>query len=259
MILGFNIGNTNTVLGVYPRDGILPVKTFKYRTRRGMTADELCILLQEFFKSQGLEKGDRSPVAGIAVASVVPELNAAYRRASESLFGRIPLEIGPHLRLGIRISYEHPERLGVDRIVNAVAAHNEYKGDCVIVSLGTALTLCVLHRDGRYDGGIITSGVGIAIDGLSKGTSQLPRISLEPPKRLVATDTEEALKSGFFYGWLSMIEGIIARIEGEYGMEFFILLTGGDAEALGRGLSRPHQVDPLLTMKGIKYIYDLNV
>ena len=259
MILGFNIGNTNTVLGIYAKDGILPEKTRQYRTQRGMNADGLCLLLREFFESESLGAAERYPVEGIALASVVPELNPVYRQASEKLWSMAPLVIGAQLHLGIRITYDDPSRLGVDRIVNAVAAYNEYKRDCVIISLGTAMTFCVLHREGRYDGGIITSGAGIAIDGLSKGTSQLPRVALEPPTGLIATNTIEALKSGFYFGWISMIEGIIARIERKYGKTFLILLTGGDAAVLSGGLSWPHLVDPHLTMKGIKYIYDLNV
>ncbi len=256
MILGFNIGNSNTVLGVYSGAETVPGTLYRYRTLRDASADETGALVRQFLLHHG---GAGEGVEGLVFSSVVPETNRAYHEMSGRYFGVEALEISCASRLGIRLRYDDPARLGVDRIVNAEAAFREYARDCIIVDIGTAITFCVLHADGVYDGGMIGPGIGVTIDALSSKTSQLPRIPFEKPGVLVAKNTEDALKSGFYYGWLSLVEGMIARISGEYGKDFLVILTGGYAgTVLGPALKGEIVIDPMLTMKGIRRIYDLN-
>lgn len=257
MILGFDIGNTNTVLGIYRDEDTSPVKIYRFRTIRDQTADELYALIREFtadYKSKNLA----SNIDGFVFSSVVPEVNRNYFNVSEDYYGIKPLNISSGSRLGIKINYDDPAKLGVDRIVNAEAAFREYKQDSIIIDMGTAITFCVLHANGLYDGGLIAPGIGITIDALAAKASLLHKINLEKPEKLVATNTREALTSGFFYGWLSMIEGIIDKIESQYGKKFLPVITGGYAHILSPAIRHNHVIDPLLTMKGIIHIYRLN-
>lgn len=256
MILGFDIGNSNTVLGVYTGTEHLPAAVYRYRTLRDASADETGALVRQFLLHHDEAAGE---VKGVVFSSVVPELNRAYHEMSGRYFGLRALEISHRSRLSIRIRYDDPSRLGVDRIVNAEAAFHEYARDCIIVDIGTAITFCVLHADGFYDGGSIGPGIGVTIDALSSKASQLPRIAFEKPERLVARNTEDALKSGFFYGWLSCVEGMVARIRDEYCKQFLVILTGGySGTVLAPALRGEVVVDQMLTMKGIRRIYDLN-
>ncbi|RPI94322.1 MAG: type III pantothenate kinase [Spirochaetales bacterium] len=256
MILGFDIGNSNTVLGIYAGSALAPGAVYRYRTQREASADETGALVRQFLLHHG---GPGGEVEGVVFSSVVPELNRTYHEMSGRYFGREALEISCNSRLSIRIRYDDPSRLGVDRIVNAEAAYHEYARDCIIVDIGTATTFCVLHADGAYDGGIIGPGIGVTIDALSSKTSQLPRIPFEKPARLVAGNTEDALKSGFYYGWLSFVEGMIARINEEYGRRFLVILTGGySGTMLGPALKGEVVIDSMLTMKGIRRIYELH-
>jgi len=258
MVLGFDIGNTNTVMGIYGESEKLPGKTYRYRTIGEHTTDELGALVQGFLGLNGQVERSGASVTGIAFSSVVPALNRRYSAMAEGFFGLKALEITHKCRLSITLCYDDPARLGVDRIVNAEAALREYRRDCIIVDVGTATTFCVLHADGRYDGGLIGPGIGITIDALSIKASQLERITFGKPEKLVATSTVDALKSGFYYGWLSLVEGVIERIERSYGSSFLSVITGGYGDMLGSALTRESIVDGLLTMKGIKFVYDLN-
>jgi type III pantothenate kinase len=255
MLLGFDIGNTNTVMGIYGEHDTSPAGIFRFRTARDATSDELAVLVRGFLDSRG--EGPAT-VSGIAFASVVPEINRAYHSLAKEYFGIGAVEITARSKLDISIRYDSPEQLGVDRLVNAEAAYREYAKDCIIIDIGTATTFCVLHGTGAYDGGLIGPGIGVTIDALAARASQLPRIVFGKPSSLIATNTVDALKSGFFYGWLSMVEGVIGRIEAHYGASFLHLFTGGYSAFLSPVMSAGHVLDPLLTMKGIKYIYDHN-
>ena len=185
-------------------------------------------------------------------------MNRSYFDMAGREFGISAYEITCRSRLNFSLRYDDPAQLGADRIVNAAAAFKEYGGGCIVVDIGTAVTFCVLLEGGWFDGGIIAPGVDTAIRSLSLRASRLPEVPFEKPDRLVARDTVNALKSGFFYGWLSLADGIIARIEQEYGRTFRIILTGGFAGAVAEHLSHENTVDPILAMKGIKIVYDMN-
>ncbi len=257
-ILGFDIGNTKTTLGIYGKSDISPVRTFKFKSERAITSEELGKKINGFLDNFKEETKKDIHIEGIAFSSVVTEVNRLYHEMSKKYFNLDPLEIDCNVKLGITLNYDNPEELGADRITNAVAAYRDYGKDCIIVDLGTAITFCVLLSNGIFDGGLIAPGVGIAIDALSENTSKLIKVDFEDPKKVVARNSMSALKSGFFYGWLSMISGIITRIENEYNKKFLLLLTGGYSDIVSKSLDKDCKTDPLLTMKGIKYIYDMN-
>lgn len=252
MILGFDIGNTSTLSGLY-RDSPEPFEVFRFPTDRGADADSLLRFTEELTaKISGKER-----ITKLVYSSVVPEVNHAYENLAGIL--QVPfVKVSGSSRLSVKLMYLNPSRLGADRIANAEAAFREYPGDSIIIDIGTAATFCVLHRDGTYDGGLIAPGINTCIKALAGCTSNLPEIVFEKPDRLVAVDTINALKSGFFYGWVSMVEGIISRIEKEYGLKFRVILTGGLSGHIAEALSGHVVLDRMLTMKGLKYICELN-
>ena len=254
MILGFDIGNTSTTAGVYRPDATAPGRVFRYPTMKQAGPAEIADQVMG-----GLEGEEKDLVTGLAFSSVAPEVNRAYSDMAERAFGVRAYEVTCRSRLGFTIRYDDPNQLGADRIVNAAAAFREYGGGCVVVDIGTAVTFCVLLEEGIFDGGIIAPGIATAISSLARHASRLPEVPFEKPERVVARDTVNALKSGFFYGWLSLADGIIASIEREYGRSFRVILTGGFAGAVTKHLSHENTLDPLLAMKGIKIVYDMNV
>ncbi len=199
-----------------------------------------------------------SIIDGLAFSSVVTEVNNAYHAMAKDHFNVDPLEINSNIKLDIKIMYDNPEELGPDRIANAEAAFKEYTKDCIIIDLGTANTFCVMHKNGTFDGGLIGPGIGITIEALAEKTSKLSRINFEKPDKFIATNTLDAIKSGFFYGYILMIKGIITEIEKLYKKEFLVILTGGLSKIISDYLEKTHITDPLLTMKGIKFLYNLN-
>jgi type III pantothenate kinase len=253
-ILGFNIGNTNTMMGIYEPDKIIPINTYLYKTDKKITSDELMFIIKKNISSFS----DKINIEGLAFSSVVTEVNDTYHAMSESFFNLDILEISSSIKLDIKIMYDNPAELGPDRIANAEAAIKEYMDDCIIIDLGTANTFCVIHKNGTFDGGLIGPGIGITIEALAAKTSKLSRITFEKPDKLIATDTINALKSGFFYGYILMIKGIITEIEKQYNKKFCVILTGGLSKIISDHIDGKHITDPLLTMKGIKYLYDLN-
>jgi len=257
MILGFDIGNTSTTAGIYREDRTEPDYTFRFSTVKDTGRDELVRQVFDGFERSVADK-DRKLIEGIAFSSVVPEINQAYHEMARNTFRTSVLEITSRSTLNFRIVYDNPDQLGADRIVNAAAAFSEYGGGNIVVDIGTAVTFCVLLEDGVFDGGIIAPGIGTAIKSLSLRASRLPEVPFEKPNRLAARDTVNALKSGFFYGWLSLADGLIARIERDYGRGFGVILTGGYAEAVSEHLQHENILDPLLAMKGIKIVYDMN-
>jgi type III pantothenate kinase len=259
MILGFDIGNTNTVLGMYHDSDVMPQHSYRYRTLRNITIDELSLMVLSFLDIFEREGKGSQRVTGVVFSSVVPEINHLYYSMSRRLFEISPFEIDHNARLSIKINYTAPEQLGSDRIVNAEAAFREYGGDCIIIDLGTATTFCVLLGSGELDGGLIGPGVGISMNALSERTSKLLKVDFKKPENVIARNTAEAITSGFFYGWLSMVEGIIKRIESYYNKTFLKIFTGGYAEIVGSHVEYENVIDINLTMKGLKYIFDQNV
>jgi type III pantothenate kinase len=256
MILGFDIGNTSTSFGVYRRGIIIPFHLFRYDTAGTGDPDALEKTIRARLSPIAAQSKDE--VDGFVFSSVVTGVNRAYHKVARDAFGLAALEIGCGIAMNISLNYERPEMLGPDRIVNAAAARRCCGGDCLVIDLGTATTVSVLLADGTFDGGIIAPGVGITMEALSKKTSKLVEVPLEAPPSIVGHNTADCIKSGFFHGWASMMEGFVAKISALYGREFTVVLTGGFSRRFAGHLDFPCVIDPLLTMKGIKILFDIN-
>jgi len=256
MFLGIDVGNTTTMIGLYGDDSVSPEKTHRYRTNKKGDVTDLINAISMSLRNMGDYKAIAADITGIAFSSVVPEINSVYHSMGKKLFNVDPFEIRFDSKFSIGVNYRDIKKLGIDRIVNTVAAHFEYGDGCVVIDIGTAATFDVLNHSGSFDGGLISPGIGTTIKALAESASNLPEIVFGKPDMLVALDTENAIKSGFYYGWISLIEGVVQKIEKSYGQDYKIVLTGGFAEKIASGIERKIILDPLLTMKGIRYIYN---
>lgn len=256
MFLGLDIGNTTTMIGLYDDDSVTPKKTGRYRTNKRGNVSDLINNISMSLRNMGDYKAISAEITGVAFSSVVPEINSVYHHMGKKLFNVESFEIRHDSQFPININYKDIKKLGIDRIVNTVGAHYEYGDGCVVIDIGTAATFDVLDHSGTFDGGLISPGIGTTIKALSESASNLPEIVFGKPDSLVALDTVNAIKSGFYYGWISMIEGVVQKIEKMYNREYKVVLTGGFAEKIASGIERQIILDPLLTMKGIRYIYN---
>ncbi len=258
MFFGFDIGNTSTVMGLYEADSIVPSQILRYNTVKKSSASELLKTISLAMKKGPGLSPEEVHVSGMAFSSVVPEINEAYHNLALDYFGVTALGIGPRSHFSFPINYDNLYSLGIDRVVNTEAAFHDYGSGCIIVDLGTAITFDVLTHGGKFDGGIIAPGIGTSIETLSAKASKLPEVTFERPGSIVGRNTVDALKSGFYHGWISMIEGLVFRLEEHYGKTFRVVLTGGFARAVESGLHVGGEliVDPLLTMKGIRLVHN---
>ncbi len=257
MIIGIDIGNTSTLMALYNMSSPIPLDTYRFPTDRNDSLENISLNIKkmsDIFCSQ-IQSGG---IKKICVSSVVPEINSIMSEACIKLYNTKPHFISSGSNLNIKISYTTPEQLGPDRIANAEAANAEFKGNKLVIDMGTAMTFSVVLSNSIFDGGMILPGTSTAIDSLASRTSKLPKIELGIPERISARSTEEAIKSGIYFGWISIIEGITEKLESFYGFKLQIILTGGYSEIISKGLKLQHVHDPLLTMKGIKYIADIN-
>lgn len=253
MLLTVDIGNTNSVFGLFAGESLRVHGRFP--SRRDWTSDELELMLNQWLRHK---LGDPRIVSGIAICSVVPPLEHVTRSALSELLPGVPqLLVSPGIRTGIAIRYENPKEVGADRIVNAVAAYAEVQNALIVVDFGTAITFDVVGADGAYLGGAISPGIHISTEALFRNTSKLPRIDPAPPHHVVGRTTVESLQSGVFYGFLGLVEGMIDRLRAELG-KVTVLATGGWAETFGPHTSRIDLVDPWLTLKGLRILYERN-
>lgn len=254
MVLGFNIGNTRTLMGIYDDDNPEPVYTHAYPTYHGVDSQELSHIIRS--AAAQFNSDIFTAVSGAAYSNVVPQTNGLYDKIIHDLFSVTAHRIHCSSTMPIAIEYDNPAQLGADRIVNAVAAFTDYHTDCIIVDIGTAITFCLL-QDGILKGGLIAPGIQAAIRGLSTSTAQLFDVPFEKPQHLIAKNTKDALISGFFYGWVSLVEGIVQKMQST-AAPAAILCTGGMADQLCPHLSASVIIDTSLTMRGIYYVCRLN-
>jgi type III pantothenate kinase len=253
MLLTVDVGNTNTVLGVF--EGTELRVHWRLTTRREQTADEYGILVRSLFGSSTLDPGR---IAGVALASVVPPLTPVLVKLSREYLGREPLVVEPGVKTGMPVLYEPPADVGADRILNGVAAFATFGGPVVVLDFGTATTFDVITRNGEYAGGVICPGIGISADALFQRAARLPRVDLRDPGRVIGRSTVTSMQSGLYYGYAAMCEGLIGRIRAEVGEAVKVVATGGLAEALGREIPSIEAVDPVLTLKGLRLIWERN-
>lgn len=253
MVLVFDVGNTNIVVGVYDRNELLT--HWRIRTDTLRTADEYGVMLNSLFHSHDLSM--RS-VKAVVISSVVPPLMMELDQMSERYFGCKPLVVGPGIKTGLPIKYDNPREVGADRVVNAVAALNKYGAPLIIVDFGTATTFCVVNENGEYLGGAIAPGVRISTDALVNRASKLPRVELTVPKSVIGKNTVMSMQVGIIYGFVGQVEGIINRMKKEIHGNPQVIATGGLASIIAGETDIIDIVDEFLTLEGLHMIYEMN-
>ena len=253
LLVLIDVGNTNTVLGVYRGDEL--VESFRLSTDAERTADEYGALLLPLFARAGLEP---EAAEAVVVSSVVPPLNAVFERLARRFFGREALFVEPGVKTGMPIRYDNPAEVGADRIVNALAARELFGAPVVVVDFGTATTFDVVNAAGEYTGGIICPGIGISAEALFAHASRLYRVDIRRPSRLVGRNTVGAMQSGLYFGYVGLVDGILERLVAEIPGLKNVVATGGQAEMIASGSRYIQTVDPMLTLVGLKLIYEKN-
>jgi len=250
-LLAVDVGNTNTVLGLY-EDGTL-TRHWRLTSRRDATSDEIALSVSGLVGS----RTGRPPLE-VIVASVVPSLGFPIRQAFRQLYATEPMFVEPGVKTGMPILYDVPQEVGADRIVNAVAAHARLGGPCIVVDFGTATTFDVVTAKGEYAGGVIVPGIAISAEALFDRAARLSPVEIRRPERVVGKTTTASIQSGLYFGYLSLVDGVIERIEREIGQRPRVIATGGLAELFGSGSERIEEVDPLLTLTGLSLIHERN-
>jgi type III pantothenate kinase len=253
MLLTVDVGNTNTVLGVF--EGADLRVHWRLTTRREQTADEYGILVRNLFSGSELDPGK---IAAVALASVVPPLTPVLVELSREYLGHEPLVVEPGVKTGMPILYEPPGDVGADRILNGVAAFAAFGGPVVVVDFGTATTFDVITKRGEYAGGVICPGIGISADALFQRAARLPRVDVRNPGLVIGRSTVTSMQAGLYFGYAAMCEGIIGRIRAELGEEVRVVATGGLAETLAVEIPSIEAVDPVLTLTGLRLIWERN-
>lgn len=251
MLLALDVGNTNITVGLF--EGSELRHRWRLRTIHEQTADEWGVLVRNLF---ALSRIQESSVSGIVVSSVVPPVDGPLAQMARRYFGMDALFVNSTTEAGITIRYDNPKEVGADRVVNAVAAFSKYGGPCVVVDLGTAITFDAVSAKAEYLGGIICPGIGIAIAGLFQKAARLPMVDFREPARLVGTNTVDSIQSGLYWGYISLIDGLVEKIMGELGPDTKAVATGGQAALIQRGSKFLKHVDEDLTLEGLRIIWD---
>ncbi|NLB87714.1 MAG: type III pantothenate kinase [Syntrophomonadaceae bacterium] len=253
MILVFDVGNTNTVIGVFDDDKL--ITHWRIRTDNQRTCDEYAMTLRSLFLYHDL---DMKNVKATVISSVVPSLMMELEELSHKYFFCKPLVIGPGIKTGLAIKYENPREVGADRVVNAVGAYKKYGGPLIIIDFGTATTFCVVNEKGDYLGGAIAPGIRISTDALVARAAKLPRVELVKPKNIIGKNTISSMQAGIIYGFAGQIEGIVNRMKKEIDGEVKVIATGGLANIMAKETDVIDIVDELLTLDGLRTIYEIN-
>lgn len=254
MIVVIDIGNTNIVLGVYQGEQLL--HHFRINTNRQATPDEYGVMVHNLFQMSNIVIDH---IQGIIISSVVPPIMNTLEEMCRKYLHHTPMIVGPGIRTGLNLRYENPREVGADRIVNAVAAVAKYGGPVIVVDFGTATTFDCIDSKGDYLGGAIVPGIGISTEALYQKASKLPNIELEKPKKVIGRNTVHAMQSGIIYGYAGQVDGIVKRIHAEMGVIGKVVATGGLAELISSETETVDEVNPMLTLEGLRLIYERNV
>lgn len=253
MLLAIDVGNTNIVLGIYRENRL--VHDWRVMTDREKTADEYGILLQNLF---AIRHVTLEAVTAIIISCVVPPLVRVLEQLCNTYFHLRPLFVRPDIKLGMPIGYANPHEVGADRIVNAVAAFDKHRRSLIIIDFGTATTFDYISPRGEYVGGAIAPGIQIASEALFQKASKLPRVEFVVPQRVIGRDTVTSIQAGIVYGYIGLVDGIVSRMKAEVADEPLVIATGGLAGLIAPYSTTINEVDELLTLRGLKIIYDLN-
>ncbi len=249
MLLVIDVGNTNTVLGLF--EGERLTHHWRLCTLRDRTTDEYGALCRHLFS---IENIDPREVDAIAMASVVPPLNHTMRRMCRKYFSQEPLCVTPSMNLGMPVLCHPPEDVGADRIINGIAAFHKYGGPVIVVDFGTATTFDLVSVQGEYLGGVIAPGILASSEALFQRTAKLPRVEIRRPDKVVGDSTVSSLQSGLFYGYVGLVDGILKRMRGEY-PEAKVTATGGLARLIGHNSEYIQEIDEFLTLEGLRLFY----
>ncbi|MEZ4461076.1 MAG: type III pantothenate kinase [bacterium] len=250
MILVVDVGNTNTVLGVYNGDTL--VRSWRIQTQRGRTSDEHGVMLGDLL---GYGQVERSAIAGTIISSVVPPMEHTWTKTTQVYLGHTPLVVGKTADPQMPILYENPVEVGADRLVNAVAAWERHHTALVIVDFGTATTFDAISDKGEYLGGAIAPGVTVASEALYQAASKLPRVEIARPRDVIGTTTVDAIQSGLLYGYTGLVNEIVGRMKVRLGDNTTVVATGGLARFIAGETHCIDEVDDLLTLEGLRLIY----
>jgi type III pantothenate kinase len=253
MLLAIDVGNTHTHVGAFGRAGL--VEHWRFATDPETTGDQLAATLSDLLGLSGIELED---IDGEVISCVVPPLVPEYRHLFERYLDREALIVGPGTKTGMPIRLDNPRELGADRLVNAVAGYEECKDACVIVDFGTAITYDAVSSSGEYLGGIIAPGIEISLEALTSRAARLPKVDLEEPRALIGKTTDAAILSGVVYGFAAQVDGICRRLRSELGEQVVTIATGGLASVIVGFTESIDRVDDLLTLKGLRLIYERN-
>jgi len=253
MLLAVDVGNTQTHIGAFEGEEL--ARDWRLGTIPSATADELAATISNLLELDGLGFGS---LDGAIVSTVVPQLGPEYEAVCRRHMGKEAMMVGPNLKTGMPILVDNPHELGADRLVNAVAAHARAKGACVAVDFGTSTNFDVVSGAGEYLGGVIGPGVEISMEALTARTAKLPRIDLSAPQEAIGKHTTTAIQSGFAYGFAGLVDGIDRRIADELGETATFIATGGLAQVIAPHCETIDEIDPLLTLQGLRLISELN-
>jgi type III pantothenate kinase len=259
MLLTLDVGNTNTVLGLYRLTTDELVTHWRISTLRTQTADEYGVLFLNLF---AMRKIEATGISSIIISSVVPPLETTLRQVCERYFNVKPMFVEPGIKTGMPILVDNPAELGADRLVNGVAAFARYGGPCIVVDFGTATTFDVVSAKGEYIGGVIAPGLAISAEALFSRAARLSRVDVKKPAKVVGTNTVAHMQSGLYYGYIGLVDGILERIiketQGQDAAAPKVIATGGLARLIVDDSKFIHTIDDLLTLDGLRLIYERN-
>ncbi|MCE3255525.1 MAG: transcriptional activator, Baf family [Rickettsiaceae bacterium] len=247
MLLAIDIGNTNIVLGLF--EGEKLSHKFRLETNIQKSAEDYAIDIIELFLN---DKIDCLKISTVSIVSVVPNFTNVIETAVKKFYNGNILVVGRDIKLKIEVTLKNKQEVGFDRLINAIAGHEKFGNNLIIIDFGTATTFDVVGEHGEYLGGVIAPGVNLSIKALHDMTAQLPKIQLKPQKNVIGKSTFEAINSGIYFGYISLVEGLVAKIKAEQNCEMKVIITGGLSTLFGEALTMPNLVQPDLTLEGLR-------